>query len=239
MALEIKTVKILFVCREPFFSVLVSLRIYAHCLNASKRLIVHAHTRTLCTVRPEKERQTHSHTYQIANAEQNGREVTAWLQTWWESIKWLVGASVCGWVIMTVCASDLGSSYSLLSTPAVMSGTPRVRCRWQDRLCTEALKLLKSKQLAVTQACRKTLSRVIIDDSDQTLEGSCHGRHQAAASRRFSQSAGQRDFFKLEKYRRCSTLDVDKCIIATLLKLEQLLKHSVTVHFCENSKFEM
>lgn len=140
---------------------------------------------------------TFTHTYQKASAKQNGREVTAWLQTWWELIKWLVGASVCGWVIMTVCASDLGSSYSLLSISAVMSGTPRVRCRWQDRLCTEALKLLKSKQLAVTQPCRKTFSRVIIDNSDRTPEGSCHGHRQAGTSHRFHTVV--HDFVKLWK----------------------------------------
>lgn len=42
-----------------------------------------------------------------------------------------------------------------------------------------------SKQLAFTQACRKTLSRVIIDDSDRTPEGSCHGHRQAGTSHRF------------------------------------------------------
>lgn len=72
---------------------------------------------------------------------------------------------------MTLCTPDLGSSYSLLS----MSSRQGPREFAAGDKTDSTRQNSKSKQLAVTQACPESLSQVIIDDSEQTPEGSCHG----------------------------------------------------------------
>lgn len=87
---------------------------------------------------------------------------------------------------MRLRVSDLGSSYSLLS----MSSRQGPR----EFAAASTRKISKSKQLAVTQACPESLSQVIIDDSERSPEGSCHGHRQTGAGHCFH-SAVVNDFF--------------------------------------------
>lgn len=165
--------------------------------------LLYMHTQAYCAIRHQQHEITHAHTHQMA-CHMSCLRVKAWLCRWWELIPWLSGFTyslvnrcmrVCLWVNHQNTACVWLHLLLLISKCALVSGALKMHCRWRDRLYIEASKQVRSKQLAVTQACNKNLSCmedseapptwVIIDDGNQTPEESCHGHRHAGTSQNF------------------------------------------------------